>query len=178
MGSELALKCILLEGIPEKRGAWVAQLVKRLTLSQVVISWFVSSSPTSGSLLTDSVSPSLSLPLPLLALCLCLFLSKINIKKIKNKSMITERKVSKFFSPLSKPPWRPLRVRVGKGWDHLRSSHPSTAMMEFHTMTPLTHRDSVIGKGPDFGLRHIPGSDISSAIFRTSSVSRTLVSHL
>ena len=43
-------------------------MVKRLTSAQVMISWFVSSSPTSGSVLTagslepasDSVSPSLS----------------------------------------------------------------------------------------------------------------------
>ena len=47
------------------RGTWVAQLVKRLTSAQVVISQLVSSSPTSGSVLTaqslepasDSVSP-------------------------------------------------------------------------------------------------------------------------
>ena len=53
-------------------GAWVAQLVGRPTSAQVMISQFVSSSPTSGSVLTaqnleptsDSVSPPLSLPLP------------------------------------------------------------------------------------------------------------------
>ena len=58
------------------RGAWVAQSVKRPTLAQVMISWFVSSSPRSGSVLTaqslepasDSVSPPPSAP-PLLALC-------------------------------------------------------------------------------------------------------------
>ena len=33
------------------RGAWVAQLVKRPTSAQVTISWFVSSSPMSGSVL-------------------------------------------------------------------------------------------------------------------------------
>ena len=51
-------------------GAWVAQTVKRLTLAQVMISWFMSSSPMLGSVLTaqslepasDSVSPSLSAP--------------------------------------------------------------------------------------------------------------------
>ena len=56
-------------------GAWVAQLVKHLTLAQVMISRFGSLSPASGSVLTaqslepalDSVSPSLSAP-PLLAL--------------------------------------------------------------------------------------------------------------
>ena len=47
---------------------WVAQLIKRLTLAQVMILRFMGSSPTSGSALTaqnlepasDSVSPSLS----------------------------------------------------------------------------------------------------------------------
>ena len=61
--------------------AWVAQSVKRLTSAQVMILWFVSSSPTLGSVLTaqslepasDSVTPSLSAPPPLV-----LFLSKIN----------------------------------------------------------------------------------------------------
>ena len=49
------------------RGAWVALSVKRPTSAQVTISWSVSSSPGSGSVLTaqslepvsDSVSPSL-----------------------------------------------------------------------------------------------------------------------
>ena len=58
------------------RGAWVAQLVKCLTLAQVMILQFVSLSPMSGSVLTphslepasDPVSPSLSAP-PLLTLC-------------------------------------------------------------------------------------------------------------
>ena len=58
------------------RGAWGAQSVKRPTSAQVTISWFVSSRPTSGSVLTapslepvlDSVSPSLSAP-PLLITC-------------------------------------------------------------------------------------------------------------
>ena len=60
-------------------GAWVAWLVKRPTSAQVMISRSVSSSPTSGSVLTaqslqpvsDSVSPSLSAP-PLFMLCLSL----------------------------------------------------------------------------------------------------------
>ena len=34
------------------RGAWVAQLAAHLTLAQVIISWVVSSSPTSDSVLT------------------------------------------------------------------------------------------------------------------------------
>ena len=61
------------------RGAWVAQSAKHLTSSQVMISRFVSSSPTSGSVLTAqslepasvSVPPSLSAP-PLLMLCVSL----------------------------------------------------------------------------------------------------------
>ena len=63
------------------RGAWVAQLVKHLTLAQVIISWSVGLNPVLGSVLTaqslepawDSVSPSLSAPPPLI---LCL--SKMN----------------------------------------------------------------------------------------------------
>ena len=61
----------------DRRGAWVAQSVKRPTSAQVMIPCFMDSSPVSGSVLTDrslepasdSVSPSLSVP-PLLALCL------------------------------------------------------------------------------------------------------------
>ena len=71
----------------------MAQLVKRLTLAQVMISQFLSLSPMSGSMLTaqslepalDSVSPSLSAP-PLLVLCLFPSLSKINKCQKKNKS--------------------------------------------------------------------------------------------
>ena len=67
------------------RGAWVAQLVECPTSAQVMISRFVGSRPTSGSVLTaqslerasDSVAPSLSAP-PQLALCLSL---SSNIKK-------------------------------------------------------------------------------------------------
>ena len=65
---------------------WMAQSIKHLTSTQVMISWFMSLSPTSGSVLTaqslepasDSVSPSLSASPPL-TLCL----SKIN-KTLKN----------------------------------------------------------------------------------------------
>ena len=40
------------------RGTWVAQSVKRLALAQVMISWSVSSSPASGSVLTaQSLEP-------------------------------------------------------------------------------------------------------------------------
>ena len=53
-------------------GTWVAESVGHLTSAHVTIPRFVSSSPTSGSVLTaqslepasDSVSPSLSAPLP------------------------------------------------------------------------------------------------------------------
>ena len=59
----------------------MAQLVERSTSAQVMISWFVSSSPASGSVLTaqslepasGSVSPSLSAPSSLM---LCLSLSQ------------------------------------------------------------------------------------------------------
>ena len=59
-------------------GTWVAQLVKRPTSAQVMISRFMSSSPALGSVLiaqslepaSDSVSP-LPAP-PLLALCFSL----------------------------------------------------------------------------------------------------------
>ena len=40
------------------RGAWVAQSVKRPTLAQVMISWFMSLSPVSGSVLAaQSLEP-------------------------------------------------------------------------------------------------------------------------
>ena len=72
----------------------MAQFVKRPTSAQVVISRSLSSSPTSGYVLTaqnlepasDSVSPSLSAP-PFLTLCLsvslslCLSLKNIHFKK-------------------------------------------------------------------------------------------------
>ena len=69
------------------RGTWVAQWVKRLTLAQVMISQFMSSSPVSGSVMTaqslepvsDSVSPSLSDPVLFM---LSLSVSKISVKKI------------------------------------------------------------------------------------------------
>ena len=44
-------------------GSWVAQLIKRLTSVQVMISWFVSSSPALGSVLTaQSLEPALDSP--------------------------------------------------------------------------------------------------------------------
>ena len=71
---------------PEGWGAWVAQSVRRPTSTQVMISWFVGSSPTLGSELTaqnlepasDSVSPSLC-PFP--AHALSLFLKNKDLKK-------------------------------------------------------------------------------------------------
>ena len=58
--------------IQDPWGTHVVQSVERPTLAQVMILWFVGSSPTSGSVQTaqslepasDSVSPSLSLSLP------------------------------------------------------------------------------------------------------------------
>ena len=74
-----------------QRGAWVAPLAKRPTSAQVVISWFVSLSPASASVLiqglepaSDSVSPSLSVP-PQLALRLRLSLSLKKYTNIKKK---------------------------------------------------------------------------------------------
>ena len=65
-------------------GAWVAQSLKHLTSAQVMVSQLVSSSPTSGCVLTarslepasDSASPCLCVP-PLLALCVSLLKIKI-----------------------------------------------------------------------------------------------------
>ena len=75
-----------------QRGTWVAPSVEHLTSAQVLIARFVSSSPTSDSVLTaqslepvlDSVSPTLSAP-SLLTLCLCLSQKQINIKKLFKK---------------------------------------------------------------------------------------------
>ena len=65
------------------RGAWVAQLVERLTSAQVMISHSVSSSPESGSVLTaqslEPASDSVSLSLcPSPAHALSVSVSKIN----------------------------------------------------------------------------------------------------
>ena len=74
----------------------MGQSVEHPTSARVMISRFVSSSPTSGSVLTaqslkpasDSVSPSLSAPPPLV---LCLSLSTINKRKKKKFSNIAFR---------------------------------------------------------------------------------------
>ena len=69
-------------------GTWVARLVDHPAWAQVMISQFVSLSPTSGSLLSvqgllQILCPPISLPLP----CSCsLPLLKINIKKKKNRT--------------------------------------------------------------------------------------------
>ena len=74
----------------------MVQSVKRPTSAQVMISQLMSSSPTSGSVLTaqslepasDSVSPSLSLCLsPAHALSLSVSKISKNIKKIKKKKV-------------------------------------------------------------------------------------------
>ena len=60
----------LLKLTPEE-GVWVAQSVKQPTLPQVTISQFLSSSPTSGSvLIAQTLCLPLSLPLPSLSLSL------------------------------------------------------------------------------------------------------------
>ena len=74
---------LVLKGLRHSRGTWVAQWVKCPTSAQVMISWFMGSSPALGSVLTaqslepalDSVSPSRSASS---LLTLCLSLSKIN----------------------------------------------------------------------------------------------------
>ena len=82
----------------------MAHSVKHLTLAQVMIWWFMSSSPASGPVLTaqslepalDSVSPSLSLPLlcsHCLSLSLSLSLSKVNIKKERKKERKKESQI-------------------------------------------------------------------------------------
>ena len=97
------------------RGAWVAQSVKHPMLAQVMISWFTSLSPVSGSVLTarslkpasDSVSPSLSAPPPL---ALCLSLSIINkhqkksyFKVISTLNVGFELKTLKSHAPPTEP---------------------------------------------------------------------------
>ena len=67
------------QGAPGHLGTWVAQSVERLTSAQVMISWFTSSSPALGSVVTaqslEPASDSVSLPVsapPMLMLCLSL----------------------------------------------------------------------------------------------------------
>ena len=51
-------KCFKKIKIEKLRGTWVVQLVKRPTLVQVMISWFMGSSPVLGSVLTaESLEP-------------------------------------------------------------------------------------------------------------------------
>ena len=93
-------------------GAWVAQSVKCLNSAQVMISRFVSSSPTSDSVLTaqslepasDSVSPFLC-PCPTRALSLCLSVSvSVSQHKLKKKKKI-EGRVPWWLSQLSVRLW-------------------------------------------------------------------------
>ena len=70
------------------RGAWAAQSVERPTSAQVMILWFVSSSPVSGSLLTAQSllqipCPCLSLPLPHLSLS-----QKLKTKKKRKRAQV------------------------------------------------------------------------------------------
>ena len=70
-------------------GAWVAQSVEGPTSAQVMLAWFMGSSPASDSVLTtrglepasDSVSPSLSVPPHLCSVSLSLK----NKQTVKNK---------------------------------------------------------------------------------------------
>ena len=87
----------------------MAESVKRPTSAQAMISQFVGSSPTSGSVLTaqslepasDSVSPSLSV-LPPFTLCPSLLQNYINIKKnVKERTETKYNGVPGWFSWLS-----------------------------------------------------------------------------
>ena len=83
-------------------GTWVAQLVKRLTAAQVMISWFMSSSPALGSVVrawsleaaSDSVSLALH-PSPTHALSVSQKLINISKKNLKNN----DNNISLIFSP-------------------------------------------------------------------------------
>ena len=79
--------------------AWVAQSVEYLTSAQVMTSWFVGLSPTSGSLmLMESPLQILCPPLNLPLSCSC-SLSKINIKKSIFKDHGINGCVGFFFLP-------------------------------------------------------------------------------
>ena len=67
------------------QGTWVAQSVQCLTSAQVVVSWFVGSSPASGSvLMVQSLLGILSLSPPLSALSCVRALSLSITSKLKN----------------------------------------------------------------------------------------------
>ena len=80
-----------------RKGHRGPQLVKHLSSTQVMISWFVGSSPASGSVLiarslepaSDSVPPSLSAP-PLLMLTHSLSHSFVNKHRNMKKKVFTE----------------------------------------------------------------------------------------
>ena len=81
---------MLIKISPLPWGTWVAQLVKRLTLAQVMISWFMSSSPASGSVLTaHSLEPALDSVFP--------SLSKINVEK-KNLPITHQRAIARYLA--------------------------------------------------------------------------------
>ena len=75
-------------------GAWVSQSVKRPTLAQVMILWFMSSELSAQRLKTasDSTSPSLSAP-PLLVFSLCLS---------RNLNLKCDRSLTQATSPYKK----------------------------------------------------------------------------
>ena len=74
-------------------GTWVAQLVKCLTLAQVMISRLVSSSPTSGSVLTaQSLEPDFSFCLSL-SLCLSICSSPTHALSLPLKNKWTLKNV-------------------------------------------------------------------------------------
>ena len=77
-------KSSIINGLKKLRGAWGAQSFERLTSVQITIAWFVSWSPTSGSLLSGAALDPPSLPALLLPHSRSLSLSpeQINIKKI------------------------------------------------------------------------------------------------
>ena len=76
----------------------MARSVERLTLAQVMISWFTSLTPTSSSVLTahsldpvsDSVSPSLSLSASPPLMCVCALSLSLSLKNkhLKNYSQV------------------------------------------------------------------------------------------
>ena len=83
------------------RGTWVAQLVKRPTSAQVTISWFVSSSPVSGSC-ADSSEPGACLGF-CVSLCLCPSPSCVLSLSVRSE----ERRVGKECNLSCRSRWSP-----------------------------------------------------------------------
>ena len=121
----------------------MAQSVKCPTSAQVMISRFVGSSPTSGSVLTaqslepafNSVSPSLSAP-PLLSPCLSRSLSKINIFQ---KQRVFIKKTA-----------APLKGISLRGWEH----QPAPSSRDSHGCLVTTRHNLPRRMGPRFLIRH------------------------